>query len=133
MRILRTRAGKTTVPNIAVTLGAAGAALYAVFVSVAAIPPFACPWRTLLGFECPMCGTTRALQAIGRGEVCGALAQNPLAILLAVAAVVVAINELAGVIFRRRLSLSLSRREGRALLAAFLAAIAANWAYVLLV
>ena len=79
-----------------------------------------------------MCGTTRALLALGRGEIVAALAWNPLAILLAVAAVAVSINELAGVLFRRRLALMLAGREGRALLAAFLAALAANWAYVLL-
>jgi hypothetical protein len=132
MRILRVRAGRTTFSGIAVTLGVIGATLYAVIVSLEVIPPLQCPWRTLLGFECPMCGTTRALQAIGRGDVCGAFAQNPLAILLALAAVGVAINELAGAIFRRRLFIALSVREGRVLLAAFLAALVANWAYVLL-
>jgi hypothetical protein len=132
MRIFRVREQRTTVPSIAVTLGAIFASLYAVLVSLRVVPPLRCPWRTLLGFECPMCGTTRALEAIGSGDLCGALAQNPLAILLAVAAVAVAINELAGAILRRRLSLALSVREGRVLLAAFLAALAANWAWVLL-
>jgi len=132
MKLVRTAVAKITLPDVTVTLGAFGAALYAVLVSLAVIPPLVCPWRILLGFECPMCGTTRALEAIGRGDVCGAIALNPLAILLAVAAVVVAINELAGAIFRRRLSLALGRREGRILLAAFLAALAANWAWVLL-
>jgi hypothetical protein len=132
MRIFRVRGQKTTVPGIAVTLGLIFASLYAVIVSLELIPPLQCPWRTLLGFECPMCGTTRALEAIGRGDVKSAIALNPLAILLALAAVAVAINELAGATFRCRLSIALSVREGRVLLGAFLVLLAANWAYVLL-
>jgi len=132
MRIGLAPVPRIRLPDLAVTLGVIFAALYSILVSVAAIPPLGCPWRLLLDFECPMCGTTRAVMALGRGEIGAALALNPLAILLAAAAIAVAINELAGAISRRRLSLELGRREGRVLLAAFCAALAANWAYVLL-
>jgi hypothetical protein len=119
-------------PDVAVTLGALGASAYAVLVSIATIPPLPCPWQALLGVECPLCGTTRALAAIGRGELGAALAWNPLAVVLALAAAVVAVNEIAGAVLRRRLSLALGRRGGIVLLVAFLAALAANWAWVLL-
>jgi hypothetical protein len=131
MRPVVVPVSKIGVHDVAVTLGALVIALYVVLVSLEAIPPLACPWRALLDIECPMCGTTRALKAIGRGDVVAALALNPLAILLAAAAAAVAINEIAGIVLRRRLSLALGVRSRRALLAAFLVALAANWAYVL--
>jgi len=132
MRLAVVPAARIGITDVIVTLGALFAALYVALVSFEAIPPLVCPWRALLGLECPMCGATRALLALGRGEVTAALAWNPLAILLAVAAAAAVANEIAGAVFRRRLSLELGRREGLALLVAFLAAVAANWAYVLL-
>lgn len=132
MRLAVVPVRKIRIPDVAVTLGALLAAAYMALVSLAALPSLPCPWRELLGLECPMCGTTRALLALGRGDVLAALAWNPLAILLAVAAVAVAVNEIAGAALRRRLSLVLAGREGRVLLVAFLAALAANWVWVLL-
>jgi hypothetical protein len=132
MRLAVVPVRKIRIPDVAVTLGVLLAALYFALVSLAAIPPLRCPWRVLLGVECPMCGTTRALLALCRGEVIAALAWNPFAILLAIAAVAVAVNEITGAVLRRRLSLQLGAKEGRVLLAAFFAALAANWAWVLL-
>lgn len=44
------------------------------------LPP--CPFRALTGYVCPGCGTTRAVHALLRGEVAGAFAYNPLAVLV---------------------------------------------------
>jgi len=132
MKLAVVPVARIRIPDVVVMVGTTCSALYVALVSFEAIPPLVCPWRALLDLECPMCGTTRALQAIGRGDFCAAIALNPLAVLLAIAAVVVSIDELFGLILRRRLSLALGRREGRVLLVAFLAAVAANWAYVLL-
>jgi hypothetical protein len=42
----------------------------------------ACPFRALTGFNCPGCGTTRALHQLLHGNVVAAFELNPLTILL---------------------------------------------------
>ncbi len=42
----------------------------------------ACPFRTLLHLPCPSCGSTRALLALGQGQLGVALAANPLFVLV---------------------------------------------------
>jgi hypothetical protein len=42
-----------------------------------------CPLRTLTGIPCPFCGMTTATVALASGEVTGAAAANPLALLVA--------------------------------------------------
>ncbi len=41
----------------------------------------ACPFRTLTGFTCPGCGSTRGLHRLLHGDVIGAFEFNPLLIL----------------------------------------------------
>jgi Protein of unknown function (DUF2752) len=41
-----------------------------------------CPFRALTGFNCPGCGTTRALHQLLHGHVVAAIELNPLTILL---------------------------------------------------
>ncbi len=41
----------------------------------------ACPFRTLTGFACPGCGSTRGMHALVHGDVVGAFKFNPLLIL----------------------------------------------------
>jgi ribosomal protein S27E len=40
------------------------------------LPP--CPLRTFADIPCPTCGTTRAVLALARGDVWGAICMNPL-------------------------------------------------------
>ena len=47
--------------------------------------PILCPFRLLTGYECPTCGTTRSLGSLIQGDVVGALNNNPLGIVVAVA------------------------------------------------
>jgi Protein of unknown function (DUF2752) len=42
-----------------------------------------CPLRTLTGIPCPLCGMTTAATALATGDLGGALAANPFALLLA--------------------------------------------------
>jgi hypothetical protein len=42
-----------------------------------------CPLRTLTGIPCPFCGLTTATVALGHGDLNGAAAANPLALLVA--------------------------------------------------
>ena len=41
----------------------------------------ACPFRTLTGFTCPGCGSTRGLHSLLHGDVIGAFEFNPLFVL----------------------------------------------------
>jgi hypothetical protein len=43
----------------------------------------ACAFRGLTGLPCPTCGTSRALLALGRGDLAGALAVQPFVTALA--------------------------------------------------
>jgi Protein of unknown function (DUF2752) len=65
------------------------AAAYALFAATAPLSrlPSLCPFRRVTGKRCPLCGLTRATNALARGDVGEALALSPLAPLLWVAAV----------------------------------------------
>ncbi|MGB7982629.1 MAG: DUF2752 domain-containing protein, partial [Candidatus Nanopelagicales bacterium] len=40
--------------------------------------PTPCPWRTITGLDCPLCGSTRAAVALATGDVGAALDHNAL-------------------------------------------------------
>lgn len=50
-------------------------------------PATLCPFRAITGVPCPICGTTTAMVRLGRGNVGGALAANPVTLLAVVALV----------------------------------------------
>lgn len=56
----------------------------------------ACPWRTLTGVPCPMCGMTHATVALGGGDLGGALASHPAAPAALAIAIVPAVLVLSG-------------------------------------
>jgi hypothetical protein len=49
-------------------------------------PPLACPFRTLTGMPCPLCGMTRAVVAAMHGHLLESLRFNPAGILVVVLA-----------------------------------------------
>lgn len=51
-----------------------------------------CPYRRLTRRSCPVCGTTRALAALGRGDVPGSVAAHPLGPLTALVAAHVVVH-----------------------------------------
>ena len=57
-------------------------------------PETFCPLRLVTGIPCPICGTTTAGARLGRGDVFGALAANPVTVVAA--ALLVAAPLLAG-------------------------------------
>jgi hypothetical protein len=82
----RLRIARSALPSTGVRL--AGAAIAAVAVShlhVAGRPATCCPLRALTGIPCPLCGGTTAAARLGRLDVVGALAANPVAVLFGVA------------------------------------------------
>lgn len=46
-------------------------------------PPTLCPLRAVTGIPCPVCGTTTAGVRLGRGDLLGALAANPVTLVAA--------------------------------------------------
>jgi hypothetical protein len=45
-------------------------------------PSTICPFRALTGLPCPFCGGTTAASRLGRGDLRGALAASPLAVVM---------------------------------------------------
>jgi hypothetical protein len=84
------------------------------------------------GFACPLCGGTRAVTALFTGQFVLALRYNPLALVFLALLLWWAFTYLAMVVpFRRRVTLSGSRRERVAFWVLVVAALLANWAWVL--
>ncbi len=115
----------------AVALLAAAAAWIRITLTTGWIPPL-CVFRQLTGIPCPACHSTRALSALITGRIGEALALNPLLTLLALgccgAALGSAARRLAG---RCALTVEASPGEAKVFRAAALAAIVANWAYLI--
>jgi len=87
-----------------------------------------CLFKLATGKPCATCGATRGVLAALGGHIRGAWTYNPLMFtILAVAAVLLAMR----VIFARSLRLELTRRERRLAWALAIAALAVNWAYVI--
>lgn len=87
-----------------------------------------CTTRRLTGVPCPTCGSTRAVMAMVRGDVAGALAYNPLTV-VALACVGVVLGLRVG--FGRQVRLEASGREWTLLAAGLLVLLGINWAWVL--
>lgn len=103
------------------------AALVVIGPADASAPP-ACNLRRITGVPCPTCGGTRAAAAIGRGEVLEAAAHNPLLVLGGpVAAVWACISARRGA----QHAGGSRRRRTHAAWALVVAAVGANWAYVI--
>lgn len=117
---------------VTVFLGVAASVTYAVLRLYQVIPSLPCYWRELFGIRCPGCGTTTTLQHLLRLDPASAFSINPLMAAAYLAAALVSINGLVGVIAGRRIVVLSSRREGWIGAVAFLLLLAANWVYVYL-
>ena len=95
-----------------------------------------CLFKMLLHVPCPSCGSTRAVMAVFRGDVAGALCLNPLGLLLAAGLVALPVWLLADLCRRRATLYRLFLRTDallhrRRVFAVFVCAVLANWAWVL--
>jgi hypothetical protein len=103
--------------------------LVARFVPVLALP-YRCPLRALAGIPCATCGMTHAFVALAHGEVARAFAASPLGALLAAGGWLYAVADLARVAAGAPLP-AVGPRALRAAAALGVAAVLANWAWLL--
>jgi hypothetical protein len=89
-------AGLSAATGGALALGAAG------LVSGASATGLTCLFTTVTGVDCPFCGMTHGVAAIGAGDLGAAVAANPLAPLAVALALAVSVTLLA----RRRLAVA---------------------------
>lgn len=59
-------------------LGLSAGGLIGASAAMSTLMTWECPIRSMLGVQCPGCGSTRCVQAIVRGDVFGALHHNAL-------------------------------------------------------
>lgn len=91
-----------------------------------------CPLKMLTGVPCFTCGGTRALQALLDGRAAEALRLQPLLTLLAAAAVAWVVYAVVGPLCHLPRVRARPLRRGRILLvAAAVALVLANWAYLI--
>ena len=131
MKLVRRSGPRVSLVGPPVFLGLLGALTYALLRHRDLFPALKCPWRHLAGIECPFCGTTTTLRHLLHLRPLDAIVTNPAVAVMTVLAVLVVVNELAGLLTRRRLALVMSRKEGWAMFALVMASVAANWIYVL--
>lgn len=91
--------------------------------------PFVCPMRGLAGIPCATCGMTHAFVHLAHADVAQAIAASPLGAVLAAAAWLYAVLDLARAALGAPLPVP-SPRLGRAAVALGLVALLGNWAYL---
>jgi hypothetical protein len=113
----------------------AGAALVVLWLAAGheELPRLICPFRHITGIPCVMCGGTRAVLALTRGEVQAALVWNPLVAVAAMAALVWLVYAAVVTALRApRLRVRLAERDRLLFRAAAWTAIASNWVFLIL-
>ena len=91
-----------------------------------------CAFRTLTGIPCLTCGTFRALRALMSGHFGDAFRLQPLLTVLALLSIVWVCYAVGGArLGISRLRVRLTRREAVVLAAGVVAAVLANWTYLI--
>ena len=94
--------------------------------------PFAlCAFKALTGLPCPTCGSTRAAAQLAHLDLAGGFAMNPLFVASAGVLAAWGIADLLLMARGRALGVEVAPAIGRALRVAAVAAILANWGYLI--
>jgi hypothetical protein len=125
------RAGRGGVPVGAILAACALVAMGTIAVLHLDRLPFSlCVFKAVTGLPCMTCGTTRALARLARLDLAGALSMNPLVTLATLTLLPWAAADLALLPRGRALSLELSPAAARVARIAAVAAVLANWAWL---
>lgn len=128
---LRFKAVPDGLPLGAILAGIFGVAAILVGVlRLYAMPFTVCFFKFATGWPCATCGSTRALARLFHGDLAGAFAMNPLATAGLLALLPWAAADLALLTRKRALRLELGPGLARAVRVAAVAAVFANWAYL---
>ena len=110
-------------------IGVVGAAAVAVL-HLDRLPILVCLFRAATGIPCLTCGATRAAARLVVGDLAGAFAMNPLATAGALALLPWGIADLLLLPRGKALALELAPSAARAVRGIAVAAVLANWAYL---
>jgi hypothetical protein len=96
--------------------------------------PFAppCIFRAITGIPCLTCGGSHCVVALSRFHPLGSFLYNPLIMIILVGLILLSLGYAFAIIFRRRLSLALSKTEKRIIRIAIVLLVGANWAYLII-
>ncbi len=90
-----------------------------------------CAFRTIIGFSCPTCGSTRSVAYLANGHFLSAFSMNPLVTAGIVAAILALLYCAATLVFDLpRIRLSLSEREKALFRVVAAAIVLLNWFYL---
>jgi hypothetical protein len=128
----RLAAGELDHEGLWLAVGAGAAAMTAMGARLGLHLP-RCLFHTVTGYPCPACGSTRALRQLWQGHVSTALWFNPLMTLAAQAGVAWALYAATVLVLRlpRLRAGPVSPRTGLGVRVAVIAAVLANWSWVL--
>jgi hypothetical protein len=130
--LIRVKAVPGALPLGAVLAAIGGAAALAVgLLHLDRLPVTLCLMKATTGWPCLTCGSTRALGLLLTGDLYGALALNPLAVLVAVAVTLWGVADALLLPRRSALSVELSPALGRIARVAAFALLGANWLYLI--
>jgi hypothetical protein len=93
------------------------------------IPP--CIFRLVTGFPCLTCGGTHCIIALSNFDIGASFLYNPLIMLTLIGLILFSLLIFAGIIFQRRLAITLSCLEKRGLRISAILLVAANWVYLI--
>lgn len=91
-----------------------------------------CPFKFITGIPCPTCGITRAYAAVSHLDFAQALGLNPLMVIVLVGVWIWGLVSFSGSVYRGRVPrISATGNAATAMRVFVVAAIAANWAYLI--
>ena len=94
------------------------------------LPP--CPFRTLTGIPCPICGATRAGICFAQFQWSRAFFENPLFFLLYMTLIVWGLFSLISLPTHKTLSMELNKREKKLAYKLLILMLLLNWAYLIM-
>ena len=131
IKIVPRRKGELNLPLIylIITLILAGTA-YGLF-RLHSVPVLLCPFKEMTGYPCPTCGSTRLVLSLFHLKIENAFFWNPGLFLLGIVAVIWFGHGVISQFMKKKISISLTKREGFWLRAALIGAFLLNWLYLI--